>query len=658
VGVKMRAFLPAVLVVAAGATWVAPAAQSQAPYAGVVRSPGSAGVHTAAVRTALCSTPTPVPTGPTTAAPLPASTGRVGSGTVLGRIPTDVHAVTGPAVTGAITTAVANIPGRTSDAGFVSSMHQLVATRPDFILLNEITRHSDAAIAGQAPGFGIYRDPVVIRGSDSAWLSMENAVLWRKSRWHLLDGGRVKTVNDDHAYLYGRPYIWDKFVTWTTLQRTDGAIVSVISAHMMTNPARFPQQPGNPPGTRIDQFVTQMKIVMRLVAQLARYGPVLMGGDMNSHPGEGSWTTSAFMTNAGYGYTKDRGVMYQFYPPGVGVSAYHQLAIVSDHPALATTLSMNGVRGSGAPSGAPSGTASGPATTPAPAPSGPPTMPSGAPVSDVQLRNARIVANRAAAAKLPREAVVDALAAALAESNLQNLPARNGTVGIFRQRPRMGWGTSQQLASPAYAADAFFGTAAGSSRKGLTDVPWRTLTVPEVGGAVLGTPFPDEYAARADDAAFLAAYLAGGSSTCTTPSLGTCPPATDVSTSGTIAPAAEEVVRCLRQAFPTLRRYVGNGMGSYCGGDDRLSAGLDVPLVAPGQDPLTRSAQSLGARAVHYLQVHASELGVNLIIFGGRSWDSGEPAAGWRPYAARDGSRTSSSLVKDRIYVAVKGGSC
>lgn len=639
-GVKVRSFLPAVLVIAAGATWVAPVAESQPSYA------GATGVRSAVLRDlrdAVCPT---TPTGATTAPAAPSSSGRSGSGTVLGALPADVSAPVGPSVSGRITTAVANIPGRTNDAGFVSSMHKLVATAPDFILLNEITRHTNAAIVGRAPGFGIYRDPVVVRGADSAWLSMENAVLWRKSRWHLLDAGRVKTVNDDHAYLMGKPYIWDKFVTWTTLQRTDGAVVSVISAHMMTNPARYPQQPGNPPGTRIDQFVTQMKIVMRLIAQLAQYGPVLMGGDMNSHPGEGSWTTSAFMTNAGYGYTKDRGVMYQFYPPGVGVAATHEFGIVSDHPALATTLDMNGVAGSGTPSGA----------TSSPSPTGPPTLPSGAALSDVQIANARVIVNRARAAKLPREAAVDALAVALAASNLKSLPARNGTVGLFGQRPRQGWGTAQQLASPAYAADAFLGTASGSAEKGLKDYAWQRLTVPEIGGAVTGTPFPEVYAARADDAAFLAQYLAGASSTCSA-SLGSCPPASDVSVSGTVAPAAQAVLRCVRQAFPALRRYVGNGPGRYCDGD-RLVSGLDIPLVASGQDPLTKTAQTRGANAAHYLQAHGSELGINFLIFGGRTWDADERAAGWRPYAASSGARTTTALVKDRIYVAVKGGSC
>ena len=60
-----------------------------------------------------------------------------------------------------------------------------------------------------------------------------------------------------------------------------------------------------------------------LVGQLAQQGRVLLGGDMNSHPNQGYWTAVAKMGKAGYGYTKDRGVMYLF----------HSLeATVHEHP--------------------------------------------------------------------------------------------------------------------------------------------------------------------------------------------------------------------------------------------------------------------------------------------------------------------------------------
>ena len=48
------------------------------------------------------------------------------------------------------------------------------------------------------------------------------------------------------------------------------------------------------------------------------------------------------MTAAGFKYAKDRGVMYLFYPSGAQMVGFREVPVASDHPALITTLDMNG----------------------------------------------------------------------------------------------------------------------------------------------------------------------------------------------------------------------------------------------------------------------------------------------------------------------------
>lgn len=281
--------------------------------------------------------PEPEPEGPVL---VEAGTGRVGSGLTVGPLE-GVDAPIGPAVTGPVTTAVANLPNRTSAGGFAASMRTLTAAAPDFVMLQEVSSRSDDELRALAAGYDAYRDPQADR-SEGGFQAMNNVVMWDADRWTLVDAGRIKLVEDDGSFYKNRPVVWDRFATWAMLQREDGAIVSIVSTHMMTNPAKYPQQPGNPRQSRIARYSAGMDVLLGTVDALAAHGPVLVGGDMNSHPGQGPWTAAAKMTSAGFGYAKDRAVMYLFYQAGVQVLAHREVRVDSDHPAIVTTLDMNG----------------------------------------------------------------------------------------------------------------------------------------------------------------------------------------------------------------------------------------------------------------------------------------------------------------------------
>jgi endonuclease/exonuclease/phosphatase family protein len=238
-----------------------------------------------------------------------------------------------------ITAAVANIPNRVSDGRFRWSMASLTATRPDVIVLNEISSRSVEGLRAAAPGYDAYRGGTRLTEPGAASQSISNAVMWRTDTYEVVAKGRIKVVDDDRGYHHKRKFLWDRFATWVTLRSlADGRISSVISTHMPTNPEKFPRQYGDPALTRVQLYGLGMDKLVALARQLSTQGRVLLGGDMNSHPNQGYWTAVAKMRAAGYAYTKDRGVMYLFHPLEASVPSSQQLQISSDHPALLTTL--------------------------------------------------------------------------------------------------------------------------------------------------------------------------------------------------------------------------------------------------------------------------------------------------------------------------------
>ncbi len=97
-----------------------------------------------------------------------------------------------------------------------------------------------------------------------------------------------------------------------------------------------------------------------------------------------------------------------------------------------------------------------------PAPPPPPGCQAGTggaaiPLDTGQAGIAATIAGIAARHRLPQRAVTVALAAALQESQLQNLDyGDRDSVGVFQQRPSQGWGTTAEIEDPVYATTRFF----------------------------------------------------------------------------------------------------------------------------------------------------------------------------------------------------------
>ncbi|GAA4882024.1 hypothetical protein ACFQ34_10985 [Pseudonocardia benzenivorans] len=204
-----------------------------------------------------------------------------------------------------------------------------------------------------------------------------------------------------------------------------------------------------------------------------------------------------------------------------------------------------------------------------------------------QAENAATIAGVGYAEGLPDHAVTVALATALQESRLQNLPdGDRDSAGLFQQRPSQGWGTYAQVTDPVYAATAFY-------RKLREQPDWQDISVTQAAQVVQRSAAPQAYAQWEPQARAMAMALTGES------------------------PAA---LRC-----------------------------RDVPLTVPGADVATVAANELGTTKLSgpqpqqrgwaiasWLVAHAARLGLDSVTYDGRTWtaDSGQ----WETTGPADGT--------------------
>ncbi|MGC4855201.1 hypothetical protein ACLQ24_17850 [Micromonospora sp. DT4] len=137
-------------------------------------------------------------------------------------------------------------------------------------------------------------------------------------------------------------------------------------------------------------------------------------------------------------------------------------------------------------------------------------------LDQAQMDNAKIIVDVGLELKMPRRALVVALATAMQESNLYNLASDvlpesseyphqgsgsdHDSVGLFQQRPSSGWGTVAELMRPSYAARAFY--------TALAEIPgWQDMSLTAAAQAVQVSAYPDAYAPHEERATTVAAAL-------------------------------------------------------------------------------------------------------------------------------------------------------
>jgi hypothetical protein len=277
-----------------------------------------------------------------------------------------------------------------------------------------------------------------------------------------------------------------------------------------------------------------------------------------------------------------------------------------------------------------------------------------------QSRNAGIITAVGQQAGVPPYGLQIALATAMQESQLRNIPyGDRDSLGLFQQRPSAGWGSAEQVMDPVYAAQAFFGGPTGPNAgepPGLLDIDgWADMSVTEAAQAVQRSAFPDAYARwEADAAAWLTDLLAIDGGPCLPGGGLVCPP-TGLAAEAGLTPDALRVLRCIAATFPQITTF--HGVGDRPNDSDH-PAGRAVDAMIP--DWVLPAGNELGWQVAEWVQANHVCLGVTYIVWDASIWSADRTGEGWRPYQHPNGWADANSLHRNHVHVSVAGesGAC
>ncbi|MBQ1091673.1 heavy metal transporter [Streptomyces sp. B93] len=245
--------------------------------------------------------------------------------------------------------------------------------------------------------------------------------------------------------------------------------------------------------------------------------------------------------------------------------------------------------------------------------------------SPEQAVNAATITAVGIARGMPERAVTIALATALQESALRNLDhGDRDSLGLFQQRPSMGWGTEEQIMDPSYAAGMFYDH--------LAEVPGYTrLPLTVAAQRVQRSGFPQAYAKHEPDATLLAAALtgrAGATLTC------------DGRPAATQAAGPQAVRSALvrdfgRDALEETAAEVGGKGGGDGDGSVEFAAEtsgrtVTVPVSADTNAVAGRTVEQRGWQLAHWAVANASALHIRSVSYAGREWTAGNTDSRWR----------------------------
>lgn len=196
-----------------------------------------------------------------------------------------------------------------------------------------------------------------------------------------------------------------------------------------------------------------------------------------------------------------------------------------------------------------------------------------------QLANAASIVAVGKRMNVPAQGQVIALAAAMQESTLHNLDyGDRDSLGLFQQRPSMGWGTPAQIMNPTHAATQFY-------QHLLAVSGWQQKSVNDAAQSVQRSGTPNAYAQHEQTARdVLAAVQDAGCTTTTSNAVGTgdC---NAIQATNAVALAAINYA-CGQRGLP----YVWGGNGPADGGFD--CSGLTVAAYGAAGVTLPRTADA------------------------------------------------------------------
>lgn len=126
-------------------------------------------------------------------------------------------------------------------------------------------------------------------------------------------------------------------------------------------------------------------------------------------------------------------------------------------------------------------------------------------LDDEQVRGVKTIIAVGRELGVPEKGIAIALATAMVESWIRNVDyGTHDSLGLFQQRPSMGWGSADEVRDPRRATAAFFGGPGdpnGTATRGLLDIDgWRDMEFGAAAQAVQVSAYPHRYATWEDQA--------------------------------------------------------------------------------------------------------------------------------------------------------------
>ena len=213
---------------------------------------------------------------------------------------------------------------------------------------------------------------------------------------------------------------------------------------------------------------------------------------------------------------------------------------------------------------------------------------------------------RCAAGCRARAATI-AIATAIQESKLRNINyGDRDSLGLFQQRPSMGWGTPDQLRDPVYASNAFYDV--------LVKIEgYRNLEITQAAQKVQRSAYPDAYADHEPEARVLASALAGY---------------TAAGVTCVLRPVAATGQAPAKSGLTPRAAALVTAAGADTG---RAAAGPVGPDGTTVQWKLTgKESGRLGWALAQWAVSRAQALGVVSVSTDGKRWSRDDPGGGWK----------------------------
>ncbi|MET8541841.1 hypothetical protein ABZW03_14470 [Kitasatospora sp. NPDC004799] len=284
-----------------------------------------------------------------------------------------------------------------------------------------------------------------------------------------------------------------------------------------------------------------------------------------------------------------------------------------------------------------------------------------------QAANAATIAAVARSRGLPDRATTISLATAMQESKLRNLAGGDrDSIGLFQQRPSMGWGTPAQISDPVYATNKFL--------DGLVKVPGYTrMPLTDAAQTVQKSGYPQAYAKHETKATLLTSALAGrepASFSCVVHDYAKPDPADSASATpgaaatpgATAAPAAapdraQVLSDKVRRDFGRTVTPATGYTSTIKGAENAVSLTPDPATTAltssadAGADGGVSAERASGWEVAHWAVAQAQQLGIATVAYDGKIWRKSKSEDGWQTQT----SGTSTKLVQVTLAPADKG---